>query len=83
MRVLRKKQRLGLTDRNSRYFVGLEATGADFHGFNRTLKQHSQFFQIRVPPPPGGILGVTHVVPEHRAFVTHFTSFGHQKILLT
>ena len=77
MQGLRKKQEFGLTDRDPYDFAGFEATGADLHGFHRTFKQHPQFFQIGVPPPPGGILGVTHVIPEHGAFVTHLTSFGH------
>lgn len=83
MRGLRKKQGSGLTDRDPHDFTGLEATGADLHGFHGTFEQHPQFFQIGVPPPPGGIMGVTHIVPEHRALVTHFTSFGHCEILLT
>lgn len=74
---LRKKQEFGLTDRDPYDFAGFKATGADLHGFHRSFKQYPQFFQIGVPPPSGGILRVTHVIPEHGAFVTHFTSFGH------
>lgn len=79
---LRKERGFGLTDRDPHDFTRLEATGADFHGFHSTFKQHPQFFQIGVPPPSGGVLGVTHIVPKHGTFVTHFTSLGHYKTLL-
>ena len=59
-------------------FVAFEATGADFHGFHRALVHHAQFFQVGVPPSSGGVFGVAHIITEHGAFITNFTSFRHR-----
>ena len=74
----RKGKVPGSTDHwDSSDFSRFQATGANFHGFNGAFKNNPQFFEVRVPPSPGGVFGVADIVPEHRAFVAHITSLGH------
>ena len=67
---------------NFRYLACFKAASAYLHRTDRTLILASNFFDIRVPPASGLVIGVTDVVPEEGPFVTNITSFGHSYVLL-
>lgn len=59
------------------HFAGLHTGGANGDPLGGAVDHGADRLEIRIPAPPGGVVGVRDVIAEHRLFAAYFTNFGH------
>jgi len=62
-------------------FAGTDACRADAKGFPGAVHDGVYTLEIGVPPSPGDVVSMTHVISVCRAFAANFASTRHQKLL--